>query len=302
MMAFASVIQVSIVTSSLVPPTPGPVAGAATLGLPLGQAIPWGMLVSIPGLIVTVLASNRLKNIQVPLNDAFLNEENATEKLSMSFFKAILPVFVPVILIVAQTITEVFVPKTPIANAMSFIGAPLSALFIGCFLAVFLQVRDWTTNNDVRNSWITRAAMDCAGPVFITALGGSLAAFIKSAGVAKTLAEVIVTSSVPGIFVPMLIGLLIRIITGSNTLAVVTASALCQPMLETLHVSNLAAYLAICSGGIAFSHANSSGFWLTCSMSKLDFNQGLKSVGVSTLVSGLACCAFTLVLYFAGIV
>ena len=42
MMAFAGVMQISIVTSSLVPPTPGPVAGAAVLGLPLGEADPLG--------------------------------------------------------------------------------------------------------------------------------------------------------------------------------------------------------------------------------------------------------------------
>lgn len=42
MMAFASVIQISITTSSLVPPTPGPVAAAAALGLPLGGRHPLG--------------------------------------------------------------------------------------------------------------------------------------------------------------------------------------------------------------------------------------------------------------------
>lgn len=302
MLAFASVIQISITTSSLVPPTPGPVAGAATLGLPLGQAIPWGILVAIPGLIVTVIYASRLKDKHIPLNDAFLKEDVNMQEVTMSLFKALLPVLIPVILIVGQTLTNVFLPKTMLANLMNFIGAPLSALFIGCFLAVLLQVRDWATNENVRNSWINRAVMDCAGPVFITALGGSLAAFIKEAGVAKTLAEMIVNASIPGIFVPMLIGMLIRTITGSNTLGVVTAAALCQPMLDTLHVSTLAAYLAMCSGAIIVSHANSSGFWLTCSMSKMNFNQGLEAIGGSTFVSGLACSITTLALYFAGII
>lgn len=311
MMAFASVIQISITTSSLVPPTPGPVAGAAVLGLPLGIAIPWGILVSIPGLIVTVLYSYTLKDKQVPLNPAFL-KENADDaggtasasagQPEMSLFRAVFPIVLPVILIIAQTVTSVLLPDSPVTNLMGFIGQPLSALFIGCFSAVYLQVRDWWKKKEIRNDWINQAVMDCAGPVFITALGGSLAAFIKNAGVAEILADMIVSANVPGIFIPMLIGILIRIATGSNTLAVTTAAALCQPMLETIGLSPLAAYLAMCSGAICFSHANSSGFWLTCSLSGLDFRQGLRSVGASTALSGLACCAFTLVLYFAGVI
>ena len=70
-----------------------------------------------------------------------------------------------------------------------------------------------------------------------------------------------------------------------------TTAALCQPMLATLGVSTLAAYLAMCSGGIIMSHANNSGFWLTCSMTQLNFKQGIRSVGMVTLVTGLACCA-----------
>lgn len=303
MMAFAAVIQISITTSSLVPPTPGPVAGAAVLGLPLGIAIPWGILVSIPGLIATVLYSSSLRNIEVPLNPAFLKEDGSvTEEISMGFFHAVFPILLPVLLIVASTVTDVVLPDSTLANVMGFIGAPLSALFIGCFTAIFLQVKDWMHRMDIRSDWINNAVMDCAGPVFITALGGSLAAFIKNAGVAEILADMIVSANFPGIFIPMLIGILIRIATGSNTLAVSTSAALCQPMLETIGVSPLAAYLAMCSGGVCFSHANSSGFWLTCSLSGLDFKQGLRSVGASTAIAGLSCCAFTLILYFAGII
>lgn len=302
MMSFAAVMQISIVTSSLVPPTPGPVAGAAALGLPLGQAIPWGILVSIPGLIAVVLYSNTLKNIDVPLNESFLQEDKSLEEIKMSLFTAVMPIIVPVLLIVGQTASEVFLPGSTIAEVMSFIGAPLSALIIGCLLAVFTQVKEWWKRLDVRDKWISEAMVDCAGPVFITALGGSLAAFIKGAGVAETLANMVVDAGIPGIFVPMLIAILIRVVTGSNTLAVTTTAALCQPMLETLGVSTLAAYLAMCSGGVIMSHANSSGFWLTCSMTQLDFKQGIRSVGMATLTSGLACCVMTLILYFAGVI
>ena len=304
MMAFAAVIQCSVITSSLVPPTPGPVAGAAALGLPLGVAIPWGMVVSIPGLIAAVLYSNSLRNLPAPLNEAFLDadENQDTTQVSMGFLKAIFPIILPVVLIILQTGTQVFMPKTYFAKVMAFIGAPLSALFIGCFAAAFMQLRGVLSNMDIRDKWITQAVVDAAGPVFITALGGSLAAFIKSANAAQILAQTIVDAHVPGIFVPLLISFLIRVATGSNTLAVATAAALCEPMLKILGISNLACYLAKCSGGLPFSHANSSGFWLTCSMSQLNFKQGLRSIGGVTAVQGVACGIFTIILFYAGLI
>ncbi len=304
MMAFASVIQISITTSSLVPPTPGPVAASAALHLPLGLAIPWGTLVAIPGLLATVIYASTLKDIQVPLNESFIEQTSDEEasRMTMGFLKAIFPILLPVALIVTQTVTQIIAPKTFFAKFMTFVGSPMSALFIACFAAVFIQTRDALTNMDMRDKWITSAVVDCAGPVFITALGGSLAAFIKSANAAQILAQAIVEAHVPGIFVPMLIGFMIRTATGSNTLGVATAAALCEPMLGILGISNLAAYLAMCSGAVAVSHANSSGFWLTCSMTRLNFKQGLRAIGGSTTVSGIACSLFTLILYFAGLI
>ena len=157
-------------------------------------------------------------------------------------------------------------------------------------------------SKEYKNDMINRALEGCVIPVFITCLGGSLGTFIKKSGVANIIAEMIVDASIPAILVPMVIAIAIRIITGSNTLSLTTTSVLVEPMLGTLGLSPLAAYLAIGSGGIIFSHANSSGLWLTSTLYNLEFDEALKSIGGSTLVSGLACCAMTLVLYFMGII
>ena len=61
----------------------------------------------------------------------------------MSRFTAVMPIIVPVLLIIGQTATDVFMPSTTLAEVMSFIGAPLSALIIGCLLAVFTQIKGW---------------------------------------------------------------------------------------------------------------------------------------------------------------
>ena len=300
MMAFAGIVGIGVTTSSLVPPTPGPVAGAALLNLPLGQAIPWGIMVSIPGLIATIIYCKTLKK-QVPLNDAYLKSSDENIKLP-SFATSITPIVIPVVLIVLNTVINTIYPESKLSSIFAFIGSPVIALTIGCLYAIISQVNNWWKNDDVKTNWIDKALLGAAGPVFITALGGSLAAFIKNAGVAEMLADMIINAHIPGIFVPMLIALLIRSITGSNTLGVTTAAALCQPMLTSLGISPLAAYLSMCSGAVIVSHANSSGFWLVSTMCKLDVKDSFVAISGASAISGIFCCATTLILYFLGII
>lgn len=302
MVAFASVIGINITSSSLVPPTPGPVAAAAILGLPLGVTIPWGTLVSIPSLVVAVAWASRLTKKQIPLNEAYLSGSAIPEDKLPSFTSSMGPILIPIVLIVADTVCTAAFPESKMRAICSFFGAPITALTIGCLMSVFFQLNDWRKNMNVRSKWIDNAIVGSAGPIFITALGGSLAAFIKNAGAAELLAQMIVDANVPGIFVPMLIAFLIRVITGSNTLAVSTAAALCQPMLGVLGLSPLAAFLATCSGGIPFSHANSSGFWLVSTMCKLDVKDSFWAITMGTMLTGFTACITTLVLYFFGII
>ena len=145
---------------------------------------------------VIELLSSTLKNVHVPLNQNLLQEDDSLAQIKMSRFTAVMP-------IIGQTATDVFMPSTTLAEVMSFIGALLSVLIIGCLLAVFTQIKGWWKREDVRNTWISKAMTDCAGPVFITALGGSLAAFIKGAGIAETLAEMVADAGIPSILVPM---------------------------------------------------------------------------------------------------
>lgn len=123
------------------------------------------------------------------------------------------------------------------------------------------------------NDWVESALRSSAMPIMVTAMGGALAAFIKNAGVANAVAETVVQFSIPGIIIPILIAALIHVITGSNALGVMTAAALVEPMLGALGISPLAAFLACGTGALMFKHANSSGFWVTVTMSNMDIRR-----------------------------
>ena len=133
-------------------------------------------------------------------------------------------------------------------------------------------------------------------------MGGALAAFIKDAGIADVVAQGVVSVNFPGILIPIIIAALIHVVTGSNALGVMTAAALVEPMLGTIGVSPLAAFLCCGTGALMFKHANSSGFWVTVSMSNMDIRQGIKGVSVGSTIAGGTGAAVTLILHYAGLI
>lgn len=302
MMSFGAALYLGcLITSSLVPPTPGPIAAAALLNVPLGEAILWGIIVSIPGVIGAGIYCKRLKEPVSPKQEYLEAAEKAKDKVLPSVTKSLMPIILPLILIVGNTVIGSTFPKTPIAGVFQFIGSPIAALFSGVLLSLTLVSDRWKSKL-VLNDWVESGIQSAAMPIMVTGLGGAFALFIKNAKIAEKIAESIVGLHIPGILVPIIIAALIHVITGSNTLGVMTSAALVQPMLGILGISPVAAFLACASGALMFKQANSSGFWVTTSMSNLSLPQGLKAVSGASTVAGICCAVTTMILHFVHLI
>lgn len=290
------------ITHSLVPPTPGPLACAAVLGVDLGQAILWGIVVSIPAVIATTLYIKTLKIEVKPKEEFIKSAKSVTDPQKLpGLFISYLPILLPILLIMLASITSVLNVEGPIVTALKFIGSPLVALLIGVLISLFLTGERWKTKT-VLNDWVEDGLKMSAMPIIVTGLGGALALLIKNAKVAEMLSEAIGKSGIPPIFIPFIISMLVNTITGSNTLGVMTGAAIMKPMLSSLGLSPLATFLACASGAQIFKHTNSSGFWVSTSLSNMNVAQGLRSVGGATTVSGLASFATVFILNLLGII
>ncbi len=291
----------ALVTASLVPPTPGPVAAAALLHLPLGSAILWGVVVSVPSVIAATLYCMTLKEPLLPKEEYVKSAAAIDDSKLPGIGRSLLPIALPLVLIFLNTLFNAVMPKTMVANVFAFVGSPLAALLAGCLFALLLTGREWRSKK-VQNDWVEDALRSSAMPIMVTAMGGALAAFIKDAGIADVVAQGVVSVNFPGILIPIIIAALIHVVTGSNALGVMTAAALVEPMLGTIGVSPLAAFLCCGTGALMFKHANSSGFWVTVSMSNMDIRQGIKGVSVGSTIAGGTGAAVTLILHYAGLI
>lgn len=302
MMSYGTALYVgALVTASLVPPTPGPVSAAALLKVPLGQAILWGAVVAIPSIICATLYCITLKTPVAPKEEFLKAAENSNDAELPSLSKSLLPILFPLFLILLNTAGSILFPETELANFLSFIGSPLAALFTGCILSLLLCGKEWKTKK-VLNDWVDEGITAAAMPIVVTGMGGALATFVKSSGVADKIAELVAQSSFPAILIPIIIAALIHVVTGSNSLGVMTSAALVEPMLATLGISPVAAFLACGTGALMFKHANSSGFWVTVSMSNMDVKQGIRAVGGASTVAGFTGAVVTCILVAIGII
>ncbi|SEF15797.1 GntP family permease [Jiangella alba] len=210
---------------------------------------------------------------------------------------ASLPLVVPLLLIVANTVTtavdrnrqgvltgdEGYEPSR-LAEVLAFVGSPVVALLIGVLLAVYVLLPRWTTRSQV-GGWLSEAASSAGLILLITGAGGALGQVLRDSGVGEELAEAIASASLPGVLVPFLVATLVRIAQGSGTVAMITAASVSAPLVPSLGLAPLAAALACCAGSMVFSYFNDSYFWVVTRFTGLDGVAAIRGwSGITTAV------------------
>lgn len=97
------------ITHTLVPPTPGPLLVAAILGVDIGMMMLIGTMVAIPaaavGLVYSVVVDFKMPVEMRPLGVSRSQREALTEEKMPSLWISLLPVALPVVLILAGTVS-----------------------------------------------------------------------------------------------------------------------------------------------------------------------------------------------------
>jgi gluconate:H+ symporter, GntP family len=285
------------VTHHLVPPTPGPLAVAGILGVDLGRLIVAGLLVGLPLIPVVVLYARwigpRLDAAVLPeIRDAVLTEarpERTAARIGAT--RAFLPLLVPLVLIVGNTMSRAFAPETAFQGFLGFVGAPVVALLIGVVLAVYTLTPAGTRRGEVAR-WLHDAAGAAGFIILITGAGGALGNVLRQSGVGEELAQAVTNLALPAFIIPFLISTLVRLAQGSGTVAMITAASLTAPLLEHLQLDPVVAALGACLGSIFFSYYNDSYFWVVTRFTGLEGTAALK--GWSGITSALWAVGFFL--------
>ena len=126
-----------------------------------------------------------------------------------------------------------------------------------------------------------------AGILLIVAAGGGFKQTLIDTKIADLIASFVTGGAATVLLVGWFVAVLIRLATGSATVATVTASGILAPLVTTLdpaHTSLLV--LAIGAGSLFFSHVNDAGFWLVKEYFGLTVGQTIKTWSImETIIS-----------------
>jgi len=183
-----------------------------------------------------------------------------------SFTVTLATVLLPVVLMLAKAVADVVddTGKDSAKQALDFLGTPLVALLLAVLVAMYTLGLAGGLDRTRLSATVEEALPPIAGILLIVAAGGGLKQVLVDSGISKVIASWVSGSTVSPLLLAWFVAVLIRLATGSATVATVTTAGILQPVaasLSTSHVSLLV--LAIGAGSLFFSHVNDAGFWLT---------------------------------------
>ena len=283
-----------------IPPTPGPIAAAQTLGIGenLLLVMGIGVVASILPLIAGVLFAKFIGK-KVKSEDEIIASDEVVktyEELVAEYgklpggFNALAPIIVPIILMALGSISSMADFTGFASDLCTFLGKPVIALAVGTVFGV-IQLATAKKMGDFYK--ITNDTLKTVGPIlFVTAAGGVLGKVISSTDMVNFITSNSGVLGSIGIFFPFILAAILKSAQGSSTVAITTTAGILAPLMGAMGldtpVLGALTVMAIGAGAMTVSHANDSYFWVVTNFGQMTPDQGYKTQTMLTLVMGVA--------------
>jgi GntP family gluconate:H+ symporter len=252
----------------LVPPHPGPLLAIGIFGADIGKTIFYGLLIALPTAIIAGPIYGKWISKYVPgtpsqeLMDQ-IGKESSTDNLP-GFGITLVTILLPVFLMLLKTFADVVLPE---ANQfriwMDFIGHPITALLAALLLAfyTFGTARGFDRTKIMK--LLDQSLTPVAAIVLIVGAGGGFKQMLVASGVGDLIGHMAVQAQINPIMLAWLVAAVIRVATGSATVATITGAGIVAPVVGLIPgVNRELLVLATGAGSLILSHVNDAGFWL----------------------------------------
>src|SRR5216117_2708260 len=292
------------VVHGMMPPHPAAMLAVVAYKADIGRTIAYALLVGLPtaALAGPIFASWIAPRIQLltdnPIAVQFTSGTAGNAADMPSFRISVFTVLLPVILMLCASAADVALDFTStLRAALDFVGGPIIALLAALLFSFWsLGYRRHFTRDQ-----ILKFANDCLGPtatiLLVIGAGGGFNRVLLESGVGKAIADLALGSHASPLLLAWSVAALIRVATGSATVAMTTSAGIVAPIAAVTpgtHAELLV--LATGAGSLVLSHVNDSGFWLIKEFFNMTVPQTLKTWTVAETIIGVAGLAFTLLL------
>jgi GntP family gluconate:H+ symporter len=259
----------------LVPPHPGPLTAVTALGANLGVTLGFGVLLAVPLVIISgpLFSTFAARWAPVGVPELYVTGEDddpetrtgADARPRPSFGTALAAILLPVVLMLAKALADVVAPSSKGLGKqlLDFLGNPPVALLLAVVAGVFLLGRSARMTRSELARTCESALPPIAGILLIVGAGGGFKQVLIDSGIGDVITKAVIGSGLPVLLLAWVVAALVRVATGSATVATVTAAGLLAPVAATLPTTHVALMvLAVGSGSLFLSHVNDAGFWL----------------------------------------
>jgi len=283
------------VVHGLVPPHPGPLLAIGVFGADIGKTIFYGLLVGLPTAMIAGPIFGKFISKYVPgeaspeLLEQLAREPEAREL--PGFGITLLTVLLPVGLMLLKTFADVALDEKSIVRQwMDFIGHPITALLAALLLSLYTFgfARGFTSKQIMK--FVDDSLAPTAAIVLIIGAGGGFKQMLVASGVGNAIGHMALNAQVSPILLAWLVAGLIRIATGSATVATITGAGIVAPLATMVPgVNRELLVLATGAGSLILSHVNDAGFWLVKQYFNMTVAETFKTWTVmETLISVVA--------------
>ncbi|MDJ0379964.1 gluconate:H+ symporter [Streptomyces sp. G-G2] len=295
------------VMHGLIPPHPGPLVAIDALHADLGITLALGVLVAVPTVVIAGPLFSRYAarwvDIPAPVQPAAPqgaaagNDEAPVHR--PRFGATVATVLLPVALMLVKALVDIVVDDKAngVQKVTDVIGSPLIALLAAVIVGMFTLGRAAGFTRARLSVTVEKSLAPIAGILLIVGAGGGFKQTLIDAGVGRMILDLSQHWSVPALLLGWLIAVLIRLATGSATVATISAAGLVAPLASGLPATQTALMvLAIGAGSLFFSHVNDAGFWLVKEYFGMSVGQTLKTWSVMETIISVVGLVFVLLL------
>lgn len=179
----------------------------------------------------------------------------ATHRMPLAV--AMLPVIVPILLIVIDTVARAAGQEIAV---LGFLGSPVVALLIGLLIGIVFAIPVVTRHGI--DDLITKGAQTSGSILLFTGVAGSLGQVITEVGIGDMLGSLFEANAAIPVLLAWVVAAVLRLAQGSASVAAITAATLLAPIVGSIGTPAILILLASGSGAAFGGHVTDNTFWI----------------------------------------
>jgi GntP family gluconate:H+ symporter len=293
------------VVHGLVPPHPGPIAAMGIFNelagkADMGKTILYSLLIGLPTAIIAGPLFGRFisRKVEVGLRGDAGPVAPDTRRNAPSFGLTVFTILLPVLLMLLATLADLTLSKEySLRQCADLIGHPAVAMLV----AVLFSFYSFGFARGFSRDALSKFSNDCLAPVasmlLVVGAGGGFSRVLNQGDVGKAIAELAGGAHLSPLLLGWLVAALIRVATGSATVAITMAAGIMAPVVAgTPGVCLELLILAMGAGSTILSHVNDGGFWFVKEYFNLTVPETLKTWTVMETIISLVALVLVLLL------